>query len=115
MIFLFQVLFIVFSFLAINLIYGKKKDGLLGTRGLFFWVLFWLAADVAVLWPSSTTIIANHLGIGRGTDLVLYLSFVLNFYLLFKLHVKVESVGRDITKVVRRETLEKVSSQDGLR
>ena len=73
---------------------------------MVFWILFWLAADVAVLWPNSTTVLANALGIGRGSDLVLYISLAALFYLLFRLHVKVESINRDVTKVVRDKALD---------
>ena len=62
---------------------------------------------MAFWWPNGTTILANNLGIGRGADLILYISIVILFYLVFKLHVKLESVGRDIAKVVRQDSLDK--------
>lgn len=102
---LFQILFTLFSLYAIFNVWKKKKEGQLGSRGAGFWILFWLSAIVAVLWPNSTTILANKLGIGRGSDLVLYISIVIIFFLIFKLHLKIEAVSRDITKVVRKESL----------
>ena len=86
----------------------KKKDSLLSTAGMLFWVVFWLLAVVLVLWPNSTVAVANYLGIGRGADLVLYVSLVVIFFILFKLHVKIESIGRDVTKVVRKESLKDI-------
>jgi small membrane protein len=103
MLILFQILFILFSVAAIFLILKKN----IGPKSMFFWIIFWLMADVAVLWPNSTTIVANAFGIGRGTDFVLYLAVVLIFYLLFRMNVKMEMIGRDVTKVVRKNTLEK--------
>ncbi|WP_133150138.1 DUF2304 family protein, partial [Vibrio splendidus] len=44
-----------------------------------FRVLPWFLAGLSiisiyfVLFPESTTIIANYLGVGRGTDLILYI------------------------------------------
>jgi len=61
-----------------------------------------------VWWPDSTVIVANYLGIGRGTDLILYISLAVIFFILFRLHVKIESIGRDITKVVRKDSLDKI-------
>jgi len=107
MLILFQILFVLFAILAIVGVIKKKKDGLLGPKGIVFWILFWLVAVVAVLWPNSTVIVANAFGIGRGTDFVLYIAMAVLFYLVFKLHIKLESVGKDITKVVRKETLDK--------
>jgi len=107
MLILFQILFILFSLFAIISVIKRKREGLLGPKGMIFWTVFWLVAIVFVWWPDSTTILANKFGIGRGADLVFYVSLVVIFYLLFKLNVKLESVGRDITKVVRREALNK--------
>ena len=107
---LFQILFLVFSLLAIVAIIRHKKESGLSSRGLFLWVIFWIMADVVVIWPGITNIFASKLGIGRGSDLVLYISIVLIFYILFKLHVKLESINRDITKIVRERSLEQ--SQD---
>lgn len=105
MIILFQILFLLFVLFAIFSVIRRKKEGTLGPKGTLFWILFWVIAAAAVLWPNSTTVIANYLGIGRGTDLVVYTSLAIMFFILFKLHVKIESVGRDITSVVRRDAI----------
>ena len=106
MILIFQVLFVIFSVVALKGVYAKRKDGLLGPKGAIFWFLFWCAAVVAVVWPGATTIVANNFGIGRGTDFIIYISISAIFYLLFKLHIKVEAIGRDVTRVVRKDALE---------
>lgn len=105
---IFQIVFIVASLGAIGGIFAKRKKGELSLRSGFFWTLLWIAADVAVLVPNATTVIANTLGIGRGTDLALYVSVVLVFFILFRLHVKLEALNRDITKVVRDKALKDI-------
>jgi|SRR3989338_5251906 len=105
MLFLFQLLFILFSLYAIGNVWRRRREGTLSQRGLIFWVIFWLLADVAVIWPNSTTLLANALGIGRGSDLVIYISLALLFFLIFKLYIKIESLNRDVTKVVRDRAL----------
>lgn len=106
MLIIFQILFIFFSFLAITTVKKKKIAGELKNKEALFWVLFWVLADVAVIWPDLTTHLANALGIGRGTDFIVYISLALIFYLLFLLHIKIEGINRDVTKVVRRDTLQ---------
>ncbi|MBU2542011.1 DUF2304 domain-containing protein [Patescibacteria group bacterium] len=108
MLILFQSLFTLFTLFAIWSVLSKRKSGLLGPKGTVFWVVFWLLASIFVWWPNSTVILANYLGIGRGTDLVLYVSLAIIFFVLFRLHVKIESIGRDITKVVRKDSLDNV-------
>lgn len=107
MLIIFQILFIAFALFVVSSVFKRKKGGLLGTKGVVFWLLFWFAAIVAVLWPDLTTKLANYLGIGRGTDLVVYASLAIMFFVLFRLHIKVESIGRDITLVVRDKALKK--------
>ncbi|PIW95802.1 hypothetical protein COZ84_01545 [Candidatus Kuenenbacteria bacterium CG_4_8_14_3_um_filter_39_15] len=66
-----------------------------------------MAVGVAFITPESLTKIANILGIGRGADLVLYLAVVVVFYLMFRIFIRLEKMERDITKVVRKNALEK--------
>lgn len=105
MLILFQILFSLFALFATASVLGKKRSGLLSLGGAIFWILFWLLAVVFVWWPDSTTILANKFGIGRGADLVLYVSLATIFYLLFRLGVRLELINRDLTKVTRDKTL----------
>ena len=107
MLLIFQILFSLFALFAVGGVIRKRKDGLLGPKGAIFWTIFWLVAAVAVWWPNSTTILANTFGIGRGTDLVLYISLMIIFYILFRLNVKIEGLNRGLTKMVRKGALEK--------
>ncbi len=105
---IFQILFILFSLFAIGTVMKRKKEGLLSKAGTAFWSAFWLLADVVVLMPDSTTVFANKLGIGRGTDLITYIAIAIIFFVLFRLHVKLHELQRDITKVVRSDALDEL-------
>lgn len=105
MLIFFQILFSLFALFAIISVYSKKRSGLLSIGATIFWTLFWLIAVVFVWLPNALTVVANTFGIGRGTDLVLYVSLVIIFYILFRLNVKLELMNRDITKVIRDKTL----------
>lgn len=108
---IFQILILLASFVAISSIFlHRQKDGL-GIRGTAFWILFWLAVDVVVLLPNSTTVLANKLGVGRGVDLVVYVSILMIFFLLFRLNVKIEGVNRQITKIVRKNAIDNVKKK----
>lgn len=104
---IFQLIFLVFSLLVIASIWKKTQKGEVTVRGAVWWTLFWIFADVAVLWPDMTTRIANRFGIGRGSDFVLYIALALMFFFLFRFQIKLERMNRDITNVVRREALDK--------
>lgn len=104
---IFQILFCLFAVAAMSAVLKRKKDHVLGPKGALFWVLFWVLSTVVVLYPQGATRLANILGIGRGSDLVLYIAVAGIFLLLFRLHIKIESTGREVTKLVRERALEK--------
>jgi len=105
---LFQLVFILFSLFVISQAFRRRKHGLLSTPGMLFWVVLWLSAIGSVLYPDITQVIASYFGIGRGTDFVVYSAFAIMFFVLFRLHIKIESLQRDITKIVRKDALEEV-------
>jgi len=81
----------------------RVKD--LSAGGFIFWVLFWLIVLLVVWQPSLSSELANFLGVGRGADLVIYVSIALLFYLIFRLTVKAEKIERNITTLAREIAL----------
>ena len=100
-----QTLLIIFFLFALIKVIGRFRTGDLTKAGLVWWSLFWVAAAVVVLLPNSTAYFAKLVGIGRGADLVVYLSLAAIFFILFKLMIKIESLNKDITKLTRKMTL----------
>lgn len=103
---LIQYLLIFLVLLIIYRIILKWKQGLLGSRDLFFWVGFWIVVGIIVIRPEVTSFLANMVGVGRGADLVTYLSIVLIFYIIFQIMVKIEKIERNITKIIRKIALD---------
>jgi len=92
------------SFLILLIIYRvviKWKQGILTSRDLIFWTGFWFVVGIIILLPDTTSFMAELVGIGRGADLIVYLSIVLIFYIIFQMTIKIEKIERNITKVVR--------------
>ena len=107
MISMIQVLALLFTGFALSRVFLRAKDKKLTTGELIFWVGVWTTLIVVVLFPFITSTIAMFLGISRGTDVVLYGSVGVLFYLIFRLYIKIEEAERDITKLVREKALEK--------
>jgi hypothetical protein len=82
--------------------YWRKKISKIFT---ILWLAFWVTGIFAVLDLNLLEKTANFIGIGRGADLVLYLSIILIFYLIFVLFVKIDEVNKTLTRIVRREAL----------
>jgi small membrane protein len=87
---------------AIVLRYRQRKIGLVI---FLLWFLLWSGIEVVILFPKSAMEVAHLVGIGRGTDLALYLSVMLILYLLFRMYVRLEQMNREITQIVRAVAL----------
>jgi len=87
----------------------KNKD--ITVKQFGGWLIIWLAALVVVVWPESTVFIANLVGVGRGSDLVIYLSVIAIFYIIFRLLLRIEKLEKNLTKLVRQEALKDYDSQ----
>jgi hypothetical protein len=100
-----QIVLCAFAVFALSRVVLRFRKGGLPLVHLVIWFLFWAAVIVAVLRPATTSAVAAWVRVGRGTDLVMYLSVMALFYLLFRLFGKIEELERQITRVVRAAAL----------
>jgi len=54
-----------------------------------------------VIFPQGTVFLAHELGVGRGVDLVMYLSFVVGGFVVLMLFSRLRSLETQLTVVVR--------------
>jgi small membrane protein len=71
---------------------------------------FFLSATGFVLFPDATNVIAHHLGVTRGADLLLYMLVfaVLHGFLL--LYLRTRKLERKITEVIRAQAMRDAES-----
>jgi len=79
----------------------RQQEALRRATGL----LVVLAGIIAVLWPDLTTVAANAVGVGRGTDLVLYLLVMVFAYAALTTTQKIHRLQHDITVLTRELAL----------
>jgi len=58
-----------------------------------------------VLFPGITQQLAHKLGVGRGADLVFYLSIMIFWFVILKLYSRIRKLEKILTQVVRKDTL----------
>lgn len=104
---LIQILLSLFILFAVIKILGRFRAKEVAFGPLFFWLVFWLAVGVVVWQPNLSTEVANRLGVGRGSDLVLYISVAVLFYVIFRLMVRLEKIEKNITRAVREIAIDK--------
>jgi hypothetical protein len=62
---------------------------------------FFFLAVGFVMFPNSTSEIAQFLGVGRGTDLLLYLTIFAGVHSCLLLYMRTRRIERKLTEVVR--------------
>ena len=100
-----QILLLAFVIFALSRVYLRLKENVITTRVAIFWFLIWLTALVGVSLPATTTRIADFFGVGRGVDIIVYISLALLFYLIFRIYVMIEDLRHQITYLVREIAL----------
>ncbi|PZR26209.1 MAG: DUF2304 domain-containing protein [Citrobacter freundii] len=63
------------------------------------------AALVFVLFPDLTSTLAHRLGVGRGADLVFYLSIVIFWFVILKLYARIRRLESTVTELIRKDAL----------
>ena len=75
-------------------------------------LLFIAAGIVFVLFPQLTTKIANKLGVGRGTDLILYVCIIFFLFVMIRMYARIRKLEQTVTKIVRDNSLKSVVKND---
>lgn len=108
-----QFILVFFILFALSRVILQVKNAKLSIGGFLFWSGIFIFALAGVLDPNMTTFVAQLLGIGRGADVVVYISIALIFYMIFRLSITVEETRREITQVVRKIALEQNKRKKG--
>lgn len=76
---------------------------------LFLKLLFLALMGGAILFtivPTWSTVIANFLGVGRGVDLIIYLSLLGLTICCLLLYLKIQELQKQLTELARKQALE---------
>jgi hypothetical protein len=108
---LIKIILILFTLFVLFKVALRFRERRISLKEFIFWIIFWLAVLFVVLMPETTSLAANLVGVGRGSDLAVYLSIVLLFYLVFRIFVKLDNIESEITKIVRKEAKEEFNQK----
>lgn len=64
-------------------------------------IALFLAIGICILFPQLTQRVASFVGVGRGADLVSYLSTVFLIFIAIQFYIKAKSFDDNITQLVR--------------
>lgn len=100
-----QVLLLILIVLAFSRAVLRARARAISVRAFFAWAVVWVTAALVVAWPESVNRLADLVGVGRGADVVLYIAVIGLFYLVFRVFLRMESLERLLTKLVRQDAL----------
>lgn len=96
-----QIFAVIFFLFALSRAILRFRDKSINVKELIFWCVVWVGAIVVAITPQVTVIFARLAGIGKGIDILLYVGFIVLFYLVFRLYVKLENLRKELTNLVR--------------
>ncbi len=96
---IFLIIFAVFAVSRVRKQYAKRK---VSVHWFVLWTALWITVIGVALWPKNTDIVATWVGVGRGADLIVYLSVVFLFYGLYRAMARQERMHQEVTELVRR-------------
>jgi small membrane protein len=103
-----QSLLLAFVLAALAKVLHSYKQRRMAPLDFLFWGLVWIGTASMIIFPDATSFLAHFLGIGRGADLIMYLSLLISSYLIFRLHLALARLEQAITALVRAIALERL-------
>lgn len=102
---LIQILLSVCVCVSLWLVWRRKRQAAVSLGIAILWTIGALGSLVIIWIPEIASRAASVFGVGRGSDLVVYLGLPLLFVLVFQLYVSHVRLERQLTELVRREAL----------
>ncbi len=98
---LIQIIGLIISIFAISRVILQVRKNTMTIESALFWIFIWLAVILSVVFPNTLGHLAKITGVGRGVDVIIYLSIIVLFYMVYRNYIKMENMEREITKLVR--------------
>lgn len=73
--------------------------------------IVWLSVMLFSLFPSMTHTLSENLGFGESLNTFIFIGFLIVFIILFKVINILERIERNISEIVRKEALSKITDQ----
>ena len=96
---IFLIIFALFAWSRAIINYKKKR---LSTNEFIFWTMIWILVMFVSILPGIFGGIADLLGTESGLKLLVYLSIIILFYLIYRLYVTTKKMNKNLTLIVRR-------------
>ena len=103
-----QIIALTIIAIFITRLVSQRKKQNIGRNEFLFWLFFWLAGPLAIIFIKRIDFLLSNLGFsGSGINFLFYLTVIILFYLVFKLRLTIAKMESNITKISRKISLDK--------
>jgi hypothetical protein len=108
-----QIFLALFLIFALSRVILRFRGGDLSVFSFSFWFCLFGFATIVILFPGVTGGFARMFGVGRGADIVVYISVAVLFYLVFRIYIYLEDIKHDITEIVQKIAMKDLKEKNG--
>jgi small membrane protein len=102
-----QIIALVIIALFIWRLIKQKRKQRINKNEFLLWLVFWLMGALAIVFIRQIDQLVINLGFsGTGINFLLYLTVIILFYLVFKLHLSLAKTEANLTKIARKIALD---------
>ena len=109
----FQYIVLILLAVLLALTVRGTTRGQMRKRIALFWILVWGVSGITLAWPQTTIMAARAVGIGRGTDLVMYCAVLAMLVGFFYVYTRFRRLDRQITLLVRKLAIDAPQLPEG--
>lgn len=103
---LYQVVIIIMAILSIAFVYNRLRYKKSTPATFILFCIIWIFILILTFIPDISTSIAMLFGMGRGLDFLVIVAFIICFYSIFKLYIRIEDNEQQLDKLVRKLAIE---------
>ncbi len=103
---IFQIFLIIFAVIALWKTYQQYQKDHVSLHWFWIWVLLWAAVIFVSLYPATTDMVAEFVGVERGADLIVYIAVVVLLFGFARIIVRQEKQRQELTELVRKMAIE---------
>lgn len=101
-----QIIAVIIILFFILRLFGQKNKKEIGGNEFFLWLIFWLLAGAAIIFLKQIDRLVAFFGFsGSGINFLIYLAVLALFYLVFRLHLTIAKLDRNLTEINRQLAL----------
>lgn len=95
------ILLLGISFIGLYFLTRLRKKIL----DIFFFAIMIAGAAIFITWPDLTNAIAREVGVGRGADLIFYISILTFWFIILKLFARIRKLEQLFTETIRKDAI----------